>query len=151
MLNSIKSISPYKLKNVHESILDIYESAVKKYPNYFTAFDFVSYEDTDDLEAFSDLVNDHFKDSKNFKPKVCYHAGESFSRNNSNCLNAIKNGSDRLGHGLNLLRDPKAIELVKEKGITVEACPLSNILLGYVNDLNWHPVKFLKEMGVKVR
>lgn len=41
--------------------------------------------------------------------------------------------------------------MVKEKGVTIEVCPLSNNLLGYVNDLNWHPAKFLKDFGVKMR
>jgi adenosine deaminase CECR1 len=149
MLNSIKSISPREARDVHKNILDIYEQAAKKHPKYFTAFDFVSFEDHDHLCVFNEIVVEHFKD-KEFKHKVSYHAGESYSRKNKNCLNAIQNGSQRLGHGLNILRDPKAIELAKEKGVTIEACPLSNNLLGYVNDLNWHPVKFLKDMGIKI-
>ena len=151
MLNSIKAISPHKQKDVHLSVIKLYEFAAKKYPKKFTAFDFVAFEDFDDLKYYSGLINEHFKDIKDFNPTVCYHAGESFKRKNDNCMNAIESGTKRIGHGLNILRNPKAIELVKQKGITIESCPLSNILLGYVNDLNWHPVKFLKDMGVKIR
>ena len=151
MLNSIKSLCPKNQKDLHFKILDLYRMASKKYPKYFTAFDFVSFEDTDHLDDYSQLVDEYFKNENDFKPVVCYHAGESFSRKNKNCFKAAKLGSKRLGHGLNLLRNPKAIEIIKQKGITVEVCPLSNILLGYVNDLNWHPAKFLKEMDVKMR
>ena len=149
MLNSLKSICPEQNKDLHKKTFDNYEYAVTKHPKYFTAFDFVAYEDTNHLDLYSNLVDEHFQD-KEFTPKICYHAGESFSRKNKNCMNAILKGSKRLGHGLNLLRDPKAIKLAQEKNVTIEACPLSNNLLGYVNDLNWHPVKFLKDMGIKI-
>lgn len=96
------------------------------------------------------MVDEYFRNKKDFRPTVNYHAGESFSRANRNCLDAIRKGTRRLGHGLNLLRDAEAFNLVREKGITVEVCPLSNNLLSYVNDLNWHPAKFLKELGVKI-
>jgi adenosine deaminase CECR1 len=129
----------------------MYEHATKKYPDLFVAFDFVAYEDHGELEKYSNLVNEYFKDKKELEPVVSYHAGESIRRKNKNVIHAIEQGTKRIGHGLNLLRDPKAIELAKEKGVTIEACPLSNILLGYVNDLHWHPVKFLKDYGVKIR
>lgn len=150
MINSVKGVCPYSCKKVHFSSIALYEEAAKKHPELFTAYDFVAFEDTDALKPFSSLVQEYFKDKKDFEPRVSYHAGESFSRGNRNCHEALLAGSLRLGHGLNLLRDPEAIRLAKERGVTVEVCPLSNILLGYVNDLNWHPAKFLKEMGVRI-
>lgn len=150
MINSVKSLCPKNCKNLHFKSLKLYEEAARKFPSYFVAFDFVAFEEFGDLADFSDLVNEHFENSEDFEPTVSYHAGESFNRGNRNCLDAIQKGTRRLGHGLNLLRDPHAIDLAKQKGIVIEVCPLSNNLLGYVNDLNWHPAKFLKEMGVRI-
>lgn len=151
IMNSVKGISPETQKNLHFLALKVYEQAMRKYPEYFVAFDFVSYEDAGDLKSFANLVDEYFKDIKDVQPVVSYHAGESFQRSNQNARHAIQVGSRRLGHGLNLLRDPGAIRMAREKGVTIEACPLSNNLLGYVTDLNWHPVKCLKEFGVKIR
>ena len=130
--------------------LAFYERAATLYPEMFVGFDFVSYEGMAPLVNFSNHVRDHFKD-KEFEPKVLYHAGESYSRSSTNCKEAILSGSPRIGHALNLLRDPESIQQAKEKNILIEACPLSNWVLGYTGDLHWHPVKFLKEFGLKIR
>ena len=38
---------------------------------------------------------------------------------------------------------------MKEKNICVEACPLSNMLLGFTNDLRSHPVRYLLHKGIQ--
>jgi adenosine deaminase CECR1 len=42
------------------------------------------------------------------------------------------------------------IELIKDENICIEACPVSNNVLGYVNDLRSHPARALMTKGVKV-
>lgn len=59
-------------------------------------------------------------------------------------------GSQRIGHGFALAKHPKLIELVKQKNICIECCPVSNNVLGYVKDLRCHPVRGLIAQGVKV-
>lgn len=131
--------------------LDFYIEALKKYPKLFVGFDMVSYEDTNSLEYYTNYITPYLNEHQDLNPVVLYHAGESFKRSNKSCETAINNKSVRLGHGLNLIRSPETIKLAVEKKILLEANPLSNLLLGYVGDLNWHPVKFLKEFGVEIR
>ena len=59
-------------------------------------------------------------------------------------------GSKRIGHGFALAKYKKLIDLVKEKEICVECCPVSNRILGYGSDLRCHPVRGLLAQGVKV-
>ena len=40
--------------------------------------------------------------------------------------------------------------MVKQENICVEACPVSNKILGYVHDLRTHPTRSLLAHGVKV-
>lgn len=78
------------------------------------------------------------------------HAGESNSRNNLELYDAILLGTKRIGHGFAIARHPKLIELVKEKNICLECCPVSNFVLGYTRDLRTHPARGLIAQGVKV-
>ena len=75
--------------------------------------------------------------------RVILHAGESNSRNNNEIYDAILLGTKRIGHGFAIAKHPKLIELVKEKDICIECCPVSNFVLGYTKDLRCHPVRGL--------
>jgi len=59
-------------------------------------------------------------------------------------------GTDRLGHGLSVARDPSVTALVIEHGVTLEMCPTSNWLTGGVASVAEHPVRRLLRDGVKV-
>ena len=71
------------------------------------------------------------------------HAGESTNRTNSELYDAILLGTNRIGHGFNLIMHPNLIELVKKNNICIESCPVSNKVLGYVHDLRTHPMRAL--------
>ena len=58
--------------------------------------------------------------------------------------------SKRIGHGFQLFLHPHLQDQVKEKDICIEACPISNLLLGYVTDLRIHPVRFMLNKGIQV-
>jgi len=49
--------------------------------------------------------------------------------------------AQRIGHGTTLLDDLKVADLVAEKGVTIEACPTSNIHTGIIETLADHPLK----------
>ena len=72
------------------------------------------------------------------------------NKDNHNVIDALLLGTKRIGHGLTIVRNQKLIERVKEQDVCVELNPLSNYLLGYVRDLNWHPGKILMQNGVRV-
>lgn len=45
---------------------------------------------------------------------------------------------------------PNLVPLVKERNICIECCPVSNFVLGYVNDLRCHPVRGFLHEGLPV-
>jgi adenosine deaminase len=57
---------------------------------------------------------------------------------------------DRIGHGIHIIEDPAAVELVVERGIPLEVNPWSNYLTSAVKRIEEHPLKRLFDLGVKV-
>ena len=57
---------------------------------------------------------------------------------------------DRIGHGIHAIEDRNVIELIKERGITLEVNPWSNYLTNSVQTIEEHPLKKLFDLGVKV-
>ena len=93
----------------------------------------VGYEDSVLLKNFIpnyDIKNDYY-----------FHAGETWDKNNHNMIDAIAFKTKRIGHGLNSCDNLVIIEELKKNDICIEVNPLSNLLLGYVRDLHWHPAK----------
>ncbi len=59
-------------------------------------------------------------------------------------------GAQRIGHGTTLLEDPAVLDLVLERGTTIEACPTSNLHVGAIASVDEHPLPRWLEAGVKV-
>ncbi len=57
---------------------------------------------------------------------------------------------DRIGHGIHIIDDPAAVELVRAQGITLEVNPWSNYLTSSVQTIEEHPLKRLYDLGVRV-
>ena len=57
-------------------------------------------------------------------------------------------GATRVGHGTTLLDDPSVLELVLERGVTIEACPTSNVQTGVIADVAEHPLPRWLKAGV---
>lgn len=57
---------------------------------------------------------------------------------------------DRLGHGVRAIEDPKLIEEIKKRDLTLEVCPSSNICIGVFPSYSAHPLRKLYDAGVKV-
>nr|WP_070960244.1 adenosine deaminase [Hyphomonas sp. Mor2] len=56
---------------------------------------------------------------------------------------------DRIDHGNRLLEDEALIARVKQAGLTLTVCPLSNLSLCVVDDLKAHPMKRMLDLGLK--
>ncbi|AWN75346.1 adenosine deaminase [Legionella anisa] len=56
----------------------------------------------------------------------------------------------RIGHGVNSIYSPETMAMVKERGITLEVCPSSNIFLGLFKDMNEHPLPKFYDAGIKI-
>ena len=60
-------------------------------------------------------------------------------------------GASRIGHGVNLIRDPETLLLLQQtRRVLVEINLISNRLLGYVPDLSQHPFPEYLRTGVPV-
>lgn len=57
---------------------------------------------------------------------------------------------ERIGHGISAARDPALMEKLAEAGTVLEVCPGSNVFLGAVLSWEAHPIRVLREAGVKV-
>ena len=81
--------------------------------------------------------------------KVTVHSGEDTPA--SAVIDTIQAVSpDRIGHGIHIIEDMAAVELVKRRGITLEVNPWSNYLTNSVKRIEEHPLKQLFDLGVKV-
>ena len=89
-----------------------------------------------------------FKYAKSINVPFTIHAGEADGYESIKA--AIDFGASRLGHGIKIIDSPDLINEAKEKGITLEVCPTSNVQTNAVNILKDHPIKKLYDMNVNV-
>ncbi|GGP06207.1 adenosine deaminase [Nonomuraea glycinis] len=81
--------------------------------------------------------------------RLVHHAGEFAGP--ASIREALTLGhAERLGHGIRVLEDPALVEEVRERGIPLEVCPTSNVLLGVVPALAAHPLPLLGAAGLVV-
>lgn len=80
-----------------------------------------------------------------------FHAGETLGdgdSTDSNLFDAILLGTRRIGHAYSLFKHPLLIDMVKEKKILVESCPISNEVLRLCGSILAHPLPALLARGV---
>ncbi len=56
----------------------------------------------------------------------------------------------RIGHGVHAIEDPELVAEIADRGITLEVCPGSNIATGIYPSRQAHPLRALRDAGVKV-
>jgi adenosine deaminase CECR1 len=81
-----------------------------------------------------------------------FHAGETLgtgSDTDHNLFDSILFSTRRIGHGFSLYKHPLLIDMVKERRIMVESCPISNEMLRYTSSVLAHPLPALLARGVK--
>ena len=76
------------------------------------------------------------------------HAGEADGVDS--ILSAIKFGAKRIGHGVRCIDDENVIDMIKEKNITLEICPTSNIDTNIFKEYKDHPKKELYDKGILI-
>lgn len=72
-----------------------------------------------------------------------FHCGETLatgSDTDGNLLDALLLKSKRIGHGFALARHPYIMERMKEQGVCLEMCPISNEVLGLTPRMNGHAI-----------
>lgn len=56
----------------------------------------------------------------------------------------------RIGHGIQAIHSQETLAMLRDKNITLEICPSSNVSLGLVKTLPEHPLPLLMEAGVNI-
>jgi len=102
----------------------------------------------DELAAPASKFAEVFRSAKKRGFTLLAHTGESGG------ADQIRETIDhlqpaRIGHGINMLEDPKLVELIVERQIPVEVSPWSNIKLAFCSELQ-HPIIEMLERGVRV-
>lgn len=60
-----------------------------------------------------------------------------------------KLGITRVQHGVRAIEDPSVVALARERGVTFDVCPISNVRLCVVPSIREHPLRALMEAGVR--
>ncbi|PKV51140.1 adenosine deaminase CECR1 [Aquimarina sp. MAR_2010_214] len=124
----------------------------KKFPNMISGFDLVAEEDKGNSVQYYEKnwqKIDSMSSKFGLELPLFLHAGESKSITNTNLIDVSVLKNRRIGHALNLVLFPEIMRQVKEKDMLVEVCPISNQILGYVNDLRNHPARILLNNGIQ--
>jgi adenosine deaminase len=59
-------------------------------------------------------------------------------------------GLQRVAHGVRSTEDPTLVADLAARGVTLDVCPTSNVLTGAVDGLEGHPIRDLRDAGVKL-
>ncbi|EGD84897.1 hypothetical protein H112_08614 [Trichophyton rubrum D6] len=127
-----------------------------QFPELICGFDLVGRED--DGRSLVDMIPVLFWFKKQCAVEgveipFMFHAGECLGdgdETDSNLYDAILLGTRRIGHAFSLYKHPLLIDLVKEKKIMVECCPISNEVLRFTSSIMSHPLPALLARGVAV-
>lgn len=124
------------------------------YPELISGYDLVGQEDAG--RPLKDLLPELFWFKKQCAQEgidipFFFHAGECLgdgSDTDQNLFDAVLLGTRRIGHGFSLYKHPLLIDMVKEKRILVESCPISNEVLRLCASVMSHPLPALLARGV---
>lgn len=76
------------------------------------------------------------------------HAGEVLGP--ERIREALALGVQRIAHGVTVAEDPDVVALVRDRDVTLDLCPTSNVQSGSVPSLEAHPLAVLHRAGVSV-
>jgi len=76
------------------------------------------------------------------------HAGEV--PGTAHIVEALALGVRRIAHGATTAQDPSLMATVRERDVTLDLCPTSNVQAGIVASLEEHPLALLHRAGVSV-
>ncbi len=92
---------------------------------------------------------DVFRHAKSEGLHVTIHAGEVGGP--ENVEEAVQRlGAERVGHGVRSVEDGRVVKLLRERNVTLEVCPTSNIQTGLVERFWHHPLPELLALDIPV-
>ena len=151
-----------RLAGVKEQI-QITKRLQQKFPDVIRGFDLVSQEDKGysllffidefaDIEMRGDDVPLYFHTAETNWPDDIITSTHPYDPvgTEQNVYEAVLLGAKRVGHGIGYIHHPYLLEVMKKRGIAIEANPVSNMLLGYVTDQRHHPAITYHRYGIPV-
>lgn len=79
---------------------------------------------------------------------LLFHTDWNGYGSDRNILDAILLNATRIGHGYALYKHPVLMDLVRQRQICLEVCPISNQVLGLVHDMRNHPATVFNVLNV---
>ena len=89
-----------------------------------------------------------FGQAKKLGMPFTIHAGEC--GNVQNILDSVEAGALRIGHGIAMQGNSEVQKMIREKGIGVEMCPISNLQTKAVESESQYPLREFLDNGIKV-
>lgn len=135
--------------SVASSVMDF----VLDHKDSFVGVDLADNEDGFDARPFEPI----FERARTAGLRITVHAGEApIASAADNVIVAMDRlGAERIGHGIQVANpeipnSKKVLEEVARRGVLLELCPTSNVLTNAVQSVASHPLRRLREAGVKV-
>lgn len=150
-----------KLKNKYKNIITInYDLGISR--NNYKKNDFKIIKQLIDSHIFNgiDLYGDElsvpirkfkaiYRYAKKNKLELKAHLGEYGSA--KDIYKGIKIlHLNTIQHGISIISNKKVIDFAKKKNIKFNVCPISNIKMGIVDNINNHPIRKMYDLGLKV-
>ena len=93
-----------------------------------------------------------FRKAREAGLRLTVHAGESNIPTSSQSIRSALDelGAERIGHGVQIHKDPALMEEAARRGVILELCPTSNILTKCIPSLQAYPIRTIRAAGVRV-
>ena len=103
----------------------------------------------DEARFPASLFTDVFRAAADVGLAVLPHAGEAAGADSvRQCVEEL--GARRINHGIRAIEDASLMDLLLERGISLDVCPTSNVALQVVPSLAQHPLPELLRAGISV-
>ena len=89
-----------------------------------------------------------FGQAKKLGMPFTIHAGEC--GNVQNILDSVEAGALRIGHGIAMRGNSEVQKMIRDKGIGIEMCPISNLQTKAVESESQYPLREFLDNGIKV-